>query len=101
MFYAAFTDQDGRLHSNLYNNYRVYFADTFSPDTKKHCFINFRITGKTYADRKENARDLAIRFQSENLPGLSYGEIAEIQAFFEKAARRYGLIEEFRREAII
>ena len=100
MFYAAFTDQDGRLHSNLYSSYPAYFAETFSPDIEVYVVIPFKLYGKTYAARKECARELAARFQAENRPGLSWAEVAEITAYFEKIGRRYGLLREFQENCI-
>ena len=60
----------------------------------------FYVTGKTYQERKESARQLAQKFQTENAPGLSWAEYAEITAYFEKIGRKYGLLEEFRDNAI-
>lgn len=60
------------------------------------------IIGKNYAEKKEYVRNLAIRYQqmfSES--DLSYGEIFDFQCMFEELGRRYGLIREFRENAII
>lgn len=60
------------------------------------------ILGKTYAEKKGYVRDLAIEYQmmaSES--NLSYGEIFDFQCMFEELGRRYGLIREFRENAII
>lgn len=57
---------------------------------------------KTYKDRKEEARRAAIAYQAEaSAAAYSLGELAEIQAYFEKIARRFGLVREFRENAII
>ena len=57
---------------------------------------------KTYQELKEAARQKAIDWQmwvaEQN---LSYGEFAEYAAEFEKLGRRYGLLAEFRENAII
>jgi hypothetical protein len=57
---------------------------------------------KKYQQRKAAARQEAIDWQ-EGLAGtsMSYGELAEAQGYFEKQARRYGLVREFRENAII
>jgi len=55
-----------------------------------------------YQEKKEAARQEAIDWQlwaSEQ--NLSYGELADYQAHFEATGRRYGLIQEFRENAII
>lgn len=55
-----------------------------------------------YAKRKEAARQAAIEWQLQaSETALSYGELAEKSAHFEKLARRFGLIREFRENAII
>jgi hypothetical protein len=55
----------------------------------------------TYQDKKEAARDEAIEWQiyaTEN--DMSYGELFWWQNHFEKLGRRYGLLREFRENAI-
>lgn len=59
-------------------------------------------TVKNYQTRKEEARRAAIAYQAEaSAAAYSLGELAEIQAYFEKIARRFGLVREFRENAII
>lgn len=55
----------------------------------------------SYQERKEAVRNEAIDWQCEcgGLP--SYGELADVQEYFEKQGRRYGLITEFRENGII
>ena len=56
---------------------------------------------KPYLAKKEYLRQLAISFQhiSSNM-ALSYGELFDFQAFFEYYGKRYGLLREFRENAI-
>jgi hypothetical protein len=57
---------------------------------------------KTYQQLKQAAREAAIDWQDwQAEQNLSYGELAEDQERFEKLGRRYGLIREFRENAII
>lgn len=57
---------------------------------------------KNYQTRKEAARRAAIAFQiGASAAAYSWGELAEIQEYFEKIARRFGLVREFRENAII
>lgn len=58
-------------------------------------------TGKTYQQRKAEARDEAINWQAE-FPdhNYSWGELAEWGAYFEEMGRRYGLLTEFRENGI-
>lgn len=100
MFYAAFKGGDGSTQSNLYNEHARYFADTFSPETVFISLVSFVVKGRTYPERKGAARQLAADFQAAEMPGLSWGEISEIQAYFEKIGKRYGLLTEFRENAI-
>lgn len=56
----------------------------------------------SYQQRKENARQEAIDWQNDfGNRSMSWGELAEAQAHFEKQAKRYGLVAEFRENAII
>lgn len=56
---------------------------------------------KTYGQRKEAARQEAIDWQLECAErNISYGELADAGNRFEKLGRRYGLIQEFRENAI-
>jgi len=55
----------------------------------------------TYAERKERAREKAIDWQlNESNKPMSWGEVAEWSNYFEKLGRRYGLLREFRENAI-
>lgn len=53
-----------------------------------------------YTKRKEKVRQQAINFQNYDGP-ISYYELAENQYKFEKLAKRYGLIKEFKENGII
>ena len=56
---------------------------------------------KTYQQLKEAAREAAIDWQDwSHEQNLSYGELAEALERFEKLGRRYGLLREFRENAI-
>ncbi len=54
-----------------------------------------------YQIRKEAARQKTIDWQLEaSEQNLSYGELAEIGNFFYKLGKRFGLLREFRENAI-
>lgn len=56
----------------------------------------------SYQKRKEAARQKAIDWQLDfDKHNYSYGELAAWQDYFTKLAKRYGLTEEFRENAII
>lgn len=55
-----------------------------------------------YQKRKEAARNEAIDWQADfGNHNYSYGELAFYSDYFEKKAKRYGLLREFRTEGII
>lgn len=55
-----------------------------------------------YQRKKQAARDAAIEWQlTFGEYEYSYNELAEQQRQFEKIAKRYGLIREFRENGII
>ena len=66
------------------------------------CFIPLMVSGKTYAERKADLQEKAIEWSNNQgeYAAWSYGELAEIQGFFETKGRRYGLLTEFRENAI-
>ena len=103
MFYAAFNDQYGNRHANIYTSWSRYFSDTFSPDTERLYLIEFKVKGKTYAERKANLENIVHDFQSADSDvsgGLSWGEYADVCNWFERMGKRYGLLREFRENAI-
>ena len=56
---------------------------------------------RTYADKKDRLRDFAIDWQcafSELV--YSWGDLSEWGAFFEEYGRKFGLLKEFRENAI-
>ena len=57
---------------------------------------------KTYEETKEAARSKAIEWQMNfNNHNYSYGEIVYFQNYFERLGKRFGLLKEFRENAII
>lgn len=55
-----------------------------------------------YQKAKEEARNEAMEWQSDFANhDYSQGELAFYSAYFEKKARRYGLMKEFRENAIV
>jgi hypothetical protein len=51
---------------------------------------------------KEEARNIAINWQSwQSKQALSYGEIAKYQDYFRSIGIKFGLIREFKENAII
>ena len=67
--------------------------------------ITLEVKGKTYTEKSNCLRDLAIDFSLFNTSDcdidLSIQEISNICAWFKEKARMYGLTNEFRENAII
>ncbi len=90
------------IYYNNVNGWDLFHNDTFSPETKNIKILQFKIDGKSYQEKKGSLIDLAIDYQLNfGCLGWSYGELAEIQNFFETNARRYGLLREFKENCII
>lgn len=101
MLLGIFENAEGKQESNIYYNWELWFKDTFSPATEIIAMILFKISGKTYAEKKESLKQVALTYQVSSPINLSYGEIASINYFFEKNAKRYGLLKEFKENGII
>ena len=102
-YYAAYIDEKGIERGMLFDSETInrYYNVTFSPATKEAAFITFNVSGKNYQERKENVRQKAIDYSHFNFPGLFFSEMIWIENWFKKQAERYGLLEEFRENAII
>lgn len=67
---------------------------------------NFKRKRSTYAANKDAVRDLAIKWQDydaycgDEFGGMSYSEYADWGSLFETLGRRFGLLTEFRENAI-
>lgn len=58
-------------------------------------------TNKTYKQLKEHARNIAIDWQQINSEqNMSYAELAAAGNYFKKLGKRFGLLREFRKNAI-
>ena len=101
MFYAIY-EQNNETIANYYSDYKQYFKDTFSPETKILHAIDLTIHGNTYKERQASLRNIAIDWQTTWQDYCySYGECLAWQEWFEDNAKRYGLISEFKEESII
>ena len=101
-FIGVYKDTDGKIKNNIYYSYDLWFRDTFSPATEIIAKIPLKICGKTYQEKQEDLRQKAIEYQDTfNYVSWSYSEIAEINNFFYKNGKRYGLLREFKENGII
>ena len=104
MFIGCYT-LDGKQYNAIYygniKGHKLWIEDTFSPYTKDIETLDFTIKGKTYQERQDNARQLAIDWQLNfSYLSWSYSELAEITSYFEKIGKRFGLLKEFKENAI-
>lgn len=105
MFFAAFQTIDHAPQAAIYHEtpggYAEYHRDTWNPETEIITCFRLNVSGRSYKERKRNLREKALEYSSAAaLVNLSYGELATLQDFFENAGRKYGLIREFRENAI-
>ena len=105
MFLVKYTIDDIEEFSIYYNNkygWEAFHNDTFSPFTKDLMLLKLSVSGDTYREKKDNAIELAKDYQY-NFSSLSwsYGELVEINTFFETIGKRYGLLQEYRENGII
>ena len=83
-------------------DWSTFFDKTFSPDSEWVVLSTLK-SKWTYARKKHEVRELAITTQAfigeHNVP-LSWSDVVEIDAWFEKYGKRYGLLREFRENGI-
>lgn len=86
----------------VFGSYRQFFQNTFSPDIEVKFATDFSVKGKTYKEKKEYARNLAIELQHAISDAImSWGEHGFVTSKMECIGQRYGLREEFRVNGII
>lgn len=104
MFIGAYI-LDGKQYFNIYNKknggFNIWNNETFSPTCRNINVLNLVIFGKTYKEKKDFLRCLAIKWSLEfSQYSWSYGELAEIQGWFFENGKRYGLLKEFKENCI-
>lgn len=104
MFLAKWNNDDKEefyIYFKNSNGYRCFCKDTFSPLIENINVLDLSVKGKDYIEKQENLRNLAIDYQLNwACLSWSYGELIEIQEFFRRNGERYGLLKEFRENAI-
>ncbi len=83
-----------------FTSWSEYHTATFSPLIDVLFITDFKVKGKTYADRKEFVRDLAIEYSNNQACGLSWYEVGMVSDMFYKLGKRYGLLKEFKENCI-
>lgn len=87
-------------YMSTFTSWSEYHTATFSPLIDVLFITDFKVKGKTYADRKEFVRQLAINYSNNQAFGLSWGEVAMVSNNFYELGKRYGLLNEFRENGI-
>ena len=92
----------GHLDGGIYHGITYEQAAAELGELNILYFIPLQISGFTYQEKKAECEHLAKIWQESNgeFIGWSYGELATIQEFFERNGKRYGLLKEFRENAI-
>lgn len=104
--FIGFYRLNNKEYFNIYYKnklgYEEWRKDTFSPLCKNIEILDFKISGKTYQEKQDNLKQLAIDWQLY-FSGLSwsYSELTEISNYFYKNGRKYGLLKEFKENCII
>lgn len=84
------------------NNEEMYYYNQLIANENKLLEVYTEISKEKYKEKKEEIRERAKEFQASfNDHDYSYSELLERQAYFEKMGKRFGLLKEFRENAII
>lgn len=100
MIFSVVNFPSGDSMSCLFDSMGQLKDATSYPNVTAAHVYELKLNGKTYSDRRESLRNLAIDIQAADNGGLSYMEMYNLQRFFERNARRYGLLTEFHENAI-
>ena len=100
MFYAKYRDINGEEVAKLYDRGEDYARDTFSPLVEPLTVIDFSVKGKNYRERQSSVETTARDFQAADIGGLFMSDYARIGEWFSTQGKRYGLLKEFRENAV-
>lgn len=101
MFYGSFMKCNGEVFGGFYGNRAEWKEDNSDPG-EVLATIDLTIHGKTYAERKEDLRRAAHEYLDlyANSVPLSWDEVWEFESFFHEQGAKYGLLREFKENAI-
>ena len=100
MFYAKYRDINGEEVAKLYDRGEDYARDMFSPLVEPLEIIDFAVKGRNYRERQSSVETTAKDFQAADIGGLFMSDYARIGEWFSTQGKRYGLLKEFRENAI-
>ena len=94
---------NGSTDSYLFTSFSEYYEATFNPEIKIEYELIFDLTGKTYNEKKASAQNIAIDYSlatGNEIEPLSMNELSIISEWFARVGKHYGLLNEFRENAI-
>lgn len=99
MIYAVLKENNKET-AHLFWTWEEYHRATFSPDIETVYKIELGRVKGDYKAKKAAIQDKAISYSNMIFPGLSANELSYIESYFETYGKRYGLLREFRENAI-
>lgn len=100
MIYAIIKKDEGRAVGGFFGSWEEYHRATFSPVYYPLFVADLdapKAPGKTKADKKENARSMAINYQeAASEAAQTWAEYAAMCDYFAALGRKYGLLKEFK-----
>lgn len=100
MIYAVLKEND-EYNAYLFNDFNEFTAALIECDNVNlECAIELNEVSGTYNEKKAAIESKAIEYSNNQAGGLSMGELSDIQNYFETYGKRYGLLSDFRENAI-
>ena len=93
----------GKTDTYIFNSSAEYSKVINDPENEILYELPFGLTGKTYEEKKAALAGVAFEFSTaskEEIHDLSMNELNIIFGWFERNGKRYGLLNEFRENAI-
>lgn len=100
IYYVIYDERTQEYNATL-GDYETLHRDTFNPYTNATCIIDFTLHGRTYQEKKAALEEMAKEWQANQAGGLYMNQYAAITDYFEENAKKYGLVKEFKENAII
>lgn len=93
--------QDEETTAKLYYSFDKWVSDIFRPIYDDKYIIELKVSGKNYKERKNDLQEKAIDYS--NIRGcldITFSDLLDIDDFFRRNGKRYGLLSEFKENAI-
>lgn len=98
----VYYNEDGEIENGIYNDITEEQAVAEVGKNNLIVYFTFTVSGNTYKERKADLFNKALLLTHAcSVACWAYSELADIQEFFEKYGRRYGMLTEFHENAII